>query len=65
MTSILRRLGGKPLAQGWLVVELDGKTVRLAHVRHDGAKPVVEFAEKLVRHELGVAKEQMKTEKWG
>jgi len=46
MTSILRRLGGKPLAQGWLVVELDGKTVRLAHVRHDGAKPVVEFAEK-------------------
>jgi len=30
-----------------------------------GPNELVEFAEKLVRHELGVAKEQMKTEKWG
>jgi Na+-transporting NADH:ubiquinone oxidoreductase subunit F len=30
-----------------------------------GPNALVEFAEHLVVHELGVAKEQMKTEKWG
>jgi ferredoxin-NADP reductase len=30
-----------------------------------GPNPLVEFAEDLVLRELGVAKEQMKTEKWG
>jgi MSHA biogenesis protein MshI len=44
--SILRRLAGKPLAPGWLVMELDGKAVRLAHVRREQSGPVVEFAEK-------------------
>ena len=44
--SILRRLAGKPLSPGWLVMEFDGKAVRLAHVRRDQSRPVVEFAEK-------------------
>jgi ferredoxin-NADP reductase len=30
-----------------------------------GPNEMVEFAEELVQHELGVPKEQMKTEKWG
>jgi Na+-transporting NADH:ubiquinone oxidoreductase subunit F len=30
-----------------------------------GPNELVEFAEDLVLHELGVAKEQLKTEKWG
>jgi len=30
-----------------------------------GPNPLVEFAEQLVIHELGVPKEQLKTEKWG
>src|SRR5438309_7860952 len=32
-------------APGWLAVELGENTVRLAHVRPDGGRPAVEFAE--------------------
>ena len=32
-------------APGWLAVELGEQTVRLAHVRPDGGRPAVEFAE--------------------
>jgi MSHA biogenesis protein MshI len=45
-TSMLQRLLGRAPAPGWLVMELDGKAVRLAHVRCDEARPAVEFAEK-------------------
>jgi MSHA biogenesis protein MshI len=31
--------------QGWLAIELGERTVRVAHVRPNGARPVVEFAE--------------------
>jgi MSHA biogenesis protein MshI len=44
--SILQRVFGKTLERGWLVMELDGKAVRLAHVHRDEARPVVRFAEK-------------------
>jgi MSHA biogenesis protein MshI len=44
--SILQRLLGQAAAPGWLVIELDDKAIRFAHVRRDEAKPVVEFAEK-------------------
>ena len=44
--SILRRFIGKTLERGWLVMELDGKAVRLAHVCREEARPVVQFAEK-------------------
>ena len=43
---MLQRLLGQGSAPGWLVIELDGKAVRFAHVRRDGTQPVVEFAEK-------------------
>src|SRR5687768_16775723 len=42
----LERAMGQPQSDGWLVVELNGKTVRFVHVRHDGARPVVELAER-------------------
>jgi MSHA biogenesis protein MshI len=45
-TSLLGRLLRRTPPRGWLVMELDDKAVRLAHVRQDEAKPVVEFAEK-------------------
>ena len=32
-------------APGWLAVEIDAREVRLAHVRAEGPRPVVEFAE--------------------
>jgi MSHA biogenesis protein MshI len=44
--ALLERVMGQPQGDGWLVVELSGKIVRLAHVRHDGARPVVELAER-------------------
>jgi MSHA biogenesis protein MshI len=44
--ALLQRVMGQPQRDGWLVVELIGKTVRLAHVRRDGGRPVVEFAER-------------------
>lgn len=44
--ALLQRVMGHPQRAGWLVVELNGKTARLAHVRRDDARPVVEFAER-------------------
>jgi MSHA biogenesis protein MshI len=44
--SMLNRVFRPAAAPGWLAIELDGRSVRLAHVRRDQARPVVEFAEK-------------------
>ncbi|MGQ0547381.1 MAG: agglutinin biogenesis protein MshI [Betaproteobacteria bacterium] len=44
MSSFLGRLG-RGAAPGWLVVELGSRKVSLAHVRHEGDRPVAEFAE--------------------
>src|SRR3982750_3911216 len=44
--TILRRLAGKPLAPGWLVMGLGRKGGGLAPVRPAQPRPVVEFAEK-------------------
>jgi MSHA biogenesis protein MshI len=44
--ALLERALGQETRPGWLVVELNGKTVRLAHVRRDGDRPAVEFAER-------------------
>jgi MSHA biogenesis protein MshI len=44
--SLLNRVLRPAAAPGWLAIELDGRTVRLAHVRRDQPRPVVEFAEK-------------------
>lgn len=44
--ALLERFMARPQSAGWLAIELLGKTVRIAHVRRDGARPVVEFAER-------------------
>jgi MSHA biogenesis protein MshI len=44
--ALLERVLGQETREGWLVIELQGKTVRLAHVRREGERPAVEFAER-------------------
>ena len=44
--ALLERVLGKETREGWLVVELNGRTVRFAHVRREGDRPAVEFAER-------------------
>src|SRR5688572_245059 len=44
--ALLERVLGQEARAGWLVVELNGKTVRLAHVHREGDRPAVEFAER-------------------
>jgi MSHA biogenesis protein MshI len=43
--SLFGKMLGRGAAPGWLVVELGEATVSLAHVRHEGARAVAEFAE--------------------
>jgi len=45
MLGILERLFQRGAAPGWLVVDLEGARVSLAHVVANGGQPVVEFAE--------------------
>ena len=44
--SLFKRAPGRAAAPGWLAIELGKTSVRLTHVRRDGTRPVVDFAEK-------------------
>lgn len=44
--SLFKRAPGRAAAPGWLAIELGKTSVRLTHVRWDGTRPIVEFAEK-------------------